>query len=134
MKGLDVSLAYTFNTSKYLEDAQSQGQPFSSFSPKHIARLWANYTFPWDNGRLSAGLGVQAQSAYTVQSGGLTLRQGGYALASARLGYRINHNLSAALHVNNLFDRRYYQSLSGPQWNNRYGEPRSIMLTLRAQY
>ncbi len=134
LPGLDLSLAYTYNTSKYLKDAQSQGQPFASFTPKHIARLWANYTFPWDNHRLSAGLGVQAQSAYTVQSGGLTLRQGGYALANARLGYRINKNLNAALHINNLFDRHYYQSLSGPQWNNRYGEPRNVMLTLRAQY
>ena len=134
LPGLDLSLAYTYNTTKYLKDAQSQGQPFASFTPKHIARLWANYTFPWDNGRLSAGLGVQAQSAYTVQSGGLTLRQGGYALVNSRLGYRISRNLSAALHVNNLFDRRYYQSLSGPQWNNRYGEPRNVMLTLRAEY
>uniref|UniRef100_UPI0013D92DF3 TonB-dependent siderophore receptor n=1 Tax=Stenotrophomonas maltophilia TaxID=40324 RepID=UPI0013D92DF3 len=134
LPGLDLSLGYTYNTTKYLKDAQSQGQPFASFTPRHIARLWANYAFPWDNGRLSAGMGVQAQSAYTVQSGGVTLRQGGYALVSARVGYRINRHLSAALHLNNLFDRRYYQSISGPQWNNRYGEPRSVMLTLRAQY
>ncbi|MBY9653803.1 TonB-dependent siderophore receptor [Pseudomonas aeruginosa] len=134
LPGLDLSFGYTYNTTKYLKDAQSQGQAFASFTPRHIARLWANYAFPWDGGRLSAGMGVQAQSAYTVQSGGLTLRQGGYALVSARLGYRINRNLSAALHLNNLFDRRYYQSLFGPQWNNRYGEPRSVMLTLRAQY
>ncbi len=134
LPGLDLSFGYTYNTTKYLQDAQSQGQPFASFTPKHIARLWANYAFPWDNGRLSAGMGVQAQSAYTVQSGGVTLRQGGYALVSARVGYRINRHLSAALHLNNLFDRRYYQSISGPQWNNRYGEPRSVMLTLRAQY
>lgn len=70
LPGLDLSLGYTYNTTKYLKDAQSQGQPFASFTPKHIARLWANYAFPWDNGRLSAGMGVQAQSAYTVQSGG----------------------------------------------------------------
>jgi len=133
-RGLDLSLGYTYNTSKYLKDAQSEGQPFARFTPRHIFRAWANYTFPWDGGRLSAGLGVQAQSAYTVQSGGLTLRQGGYALAHVRVGYRFNKHLSAALNVNNLFDRRYYQSLSGTSWNNRYGEPRSVALTLRAEY
>lgn len=83
---------------------------------------------------MSAGLGVQAQSRYSVTSGGVTLRQGGYALANARLGWRIDRHFTAALNVNNLFDKHYYQSLSGTAWNNRYGEPRSVMLSLRAQY
>ena len=134
MPGLDLSLGYTYNATEYLKDAQSQGQPFARFTPKHIFRLWANTVLPGNDGRLSAGVGLQAQSAYTVQSGGVTLRQGGYALASLRIGYRINKHLSAALHVNNLFDRRYYQSLSGTSWNNRYGEPRSVALTLRMEY
>jgi outer membrane receptor for ferric coprogen and ferric-rhodotorulic acid len=51
-----------------------------------------------------------------------------------RMAYRLDKHLTAALNVNNLFDRRYYQSLSGTSWNNRYGEPRNVMLTLRAQY
>lgn len=134
MPGLDLSLGYTYNATEYLKDAQSQGQPFARFTPKHIFRLWANTVLPGNDGRLSAGVGIQAQSAYTVQSGGVTLRQGGYALASLRVGYRINKHMSAALHVNNLFDRRYYQSLSGTSWNNRYGEPRSVALTLRMEY
>lgn len=134
VQGLDLSLGYTYNATEYLKDAQSQGQPFARFTPRHIFRLWANYVLPSNDGRLSAGFGIQAQSAYTVQSGGVTLRQGGYALASLRVGYRIDKRLSAALHVNNLFDRRFYQSLAGPSWNNRYGEPRSVALTLRMEY
>ena len=50
------------------------------------------------------------------------------------MAYRLDKHVTAALNVNNLFDRRYYQSLSGVSWNNRYGEPRSLMLTLSAQY
>ncbi|OWT66442.1 TonB-dependent siderophore receptor [Candidimonas nitroreducens] len=131
---LSVSASYTYNTTKYLKDATSEGQPFASFTPRHIARLWGNYTPAWNARRLSIGLDVLAQSDYSVQSGGTTLRQGGYALVNARIGYRISRRVTAAVNVNNLFDRTYYQSLSSPSWNNRYGEPRSLMLTLRAEY
>jgi outer membrane receptor for ferric coprogen and ferric-rhodotorulic acid len=131
---LNLSAGYSYNTTRYLKDAESQGQPFASFAPAHILRAWANATLPWAGRRLSAGLGVQAQSHYSVTSGGVTLRQGGYALANARLGWRIDRHFTAALNLNNLFDKHYYQSLSGTAWNNRYGEPRSVMLSLRAQY
>lgn len=132
--GLNLSASYSYNTTRYLKDAVSQGQAFASFAPAHIVRAWANATLPWAQRRLSAGLGMQAQSHYSVTSGGITLRQGGYALANARLGWRIDRHFTAALNVNNLFDKHYYQSLSGTAWNNRYGEPRSVMLSLRAQY
>ena len=133
-RDLSLSAAYTYNTTKYLKDATSQGQPFARFAPKHILRLWGNYTLPWQERRWSLGLGVQAQSEYSVVSGATTLRQDSYLLANMRIGYRVNRQLSAALNINNLFDRRYYQSLSGATWNNRYGEPLSAMLTLRAEY
>lgn len=133
-RNLSVSAAYTYNTTKYLKDATSQGQPFARFAPKHILRLWGNYRLPGQDGRWSLGLGVQAQSEYSVISGATTLRQGGYMLANMRIGYRINRQLTAALNINNLFDRHYYQSLSSTAWNNRYGEPLSAMLTLRAEY
>ncbi|MEQ4619157.1 MAG: TonB-dependent siderophore receptor [Corticimicrobacter sp.] len=133
-RNLGVSASYTFNTTEYLRDASSQGQPFASFTPKHIVRIWTHYTLPWQQRRWSIGLGMQAQSAYTVESGGVTLRQGGYALVNMRLGWQIDKQVSAALNINNLFDRRYYQGLFSPAWNNRYGEPASVMLTLRAEY
>lgn len=133
-RDLSLSAAYTYNTTEYLKDATSQGLPFARFAPKHILRLWGNYTLPWQERRWSLGLGVQAQSEYSVVSGAATLRQGSYMLANMRVGYRINRQLTAALNINNLFDRRYYQSLSSTAWNNRYGEPLSAMLTLRAEF
>ena len=129
-----VAAGYTFNTSKYLTDTQAGGQPFASFTPKHIFRLWTNYALPTMQRRLSVGGGLQVQSGYSTVSGPVTLRQGGYALVDLRLAYRVDKHLTAALNVNNVFDRGYYQSLSGTAWNNRYGEPRNLMLTLRAEY
>jgi len=129
-----VAAGYTYNTSKYLEDAVSGGQPFASFTPKHIFRLWSNYALPVMDRRLSVGAGLRMQSGYSTVAGPVTLRQGGYTLVDLRMGYQFDKHLSASLNVNNMFDRRYYQSLSGTAWNNRYGEPRSVMLTLRARY
>ncbi|CUJ26698.1 Fe(III)-pyochelin receptor [Achromobacter xylosoxidans] len=129
-----VAAGYTFNTSKYLTDTQAGGQPFASFTPRHIFRLWTNYALPTMQRRLSVGGGLQVQSGYSTESGPVTLRQGGYALVDLRLAYRVDKHLTAALNVNNVFDRGYYQSLSGTAWNNRYGEPRNLMLTLRAEY
>ncbi len=129
-----LSAGYTYNTSKYLTDAVAGGQPFASFTPKHMFRLWSQYTPGLWQGRLSVGAGLRMQSSFSTVSGAATLWQGGYTLVDARLGWRVNKHLNAALNVNNLFDRRYYQSLSGTAWNNRYGEPRNVMLTLRAEY
>ncbi len=55
---------------------------------------------------------MQAQSAYRTSNGNVTLRQGGYAIFNARLGYQIDEIWTAAVNVNNVFDRRYYQGCS----------------------
>lgn len=129
-----VAGGYTYNTSKYVKDAVSNGQAYASFTPKHIFRVWTNYALPVLDRRLSVGGGVQMQSGYTTVSGPVTLRQGGVTLVDLRAAYSVDKHLTVALNLNNVFDRGYYQSLSGTSWNNRYGEPRNAMLTLRAQY
>lgn len=42
------------------------------------------------------------------------MRQGGYALVNMRLGYKIDEHWTAAVNVNNLFDRTYYQITDCP--------------------
>ncbi|WP_287495964.1 TonB-dependent siderophore receptor [Pandoraea sp. CB10b_02] len=129
-----VSAGYTFNTTKYLADATMQGQSFADFTPRHLLRVWTNYALPFDARRWSVGGGVDVQSETSATSNGIRLRQGGYAIVNLRAGYRYSPRVSAALNLNNVFDRRYYQSLSNAAWNNHYGAPRSVMLTLRADY
>ncbi|MBB1219673.1 TonB-dependent receptor, partial [Klebsiella pneumoniae] len=63
-----VAAGYTFNTSKYLTDTQAGGQPFASFTPRHIFRLWTNYALPTMQRRLSVGGGLQVQSGYSTVS------------------------------------------------------------------
>lgn len=99
-----------------------------------MLRLWGDYDLPWDQRKWSIGGGIRAQSAFSSANGAATLRRGGYALVNVRLGYLIDETRSAALNVNNLFDRRYYTGLFSPQWNNRYGEPRNLMFTVKAEF
>lgn len=130
-----LSAGYTYTSTEYLKDSQNDsGTRYSTFTPRHLLRLWSNYDLPWQDRRWSVGGGLQAQSDYSVDYRGVSMRQGGYALVNMRLGYKIDEHWTAAVNVNNLFDRTYYQSLSNPNWNNRYGEPRSFNLSLRGAF
>ncbi|EPD4427270.1 TPA: Fe(3+)-pyochelin receptor FptA [Pseudomonas aeruginosa] len=130
-----LSAGYTYTSTEYLKDSQNDsGTRYSTFTPRHLLRLWSNYDLPWQDRRWSVGGGLQAQSDYSVDYRGVSMRQGGYALVNMRLGYKIDEHWTAAVNVNNLFDRTYYQSLSNPNWNNRYGEPRSFNVSLRGVF
>ncbi|EPG9354094.1 Fe(3+)-pyochelin receptor FptA [Pseudomonas aeruginosa] len=130
-----LSAGYTYTSTEYLKDSQNDsGTRYSTFTPRHLLRLWSNYDLPWQDRRWSVGGGLQAQSNYSVDYRGVSMRQGGYALVNMRLGYKIDEHWTAAVNVNNLFDRTYYQSLSNPNWNNRYGEPRSFNVSLRGAF
>lgn len=130
-----LSAGYTYTSTEYLKDSQvDSGTRYSTFTPRHLLRLWSNYDLPWQDRRWSVGGGVQAQSDYSVDYRGVDMRQGGYALVNLRLGYRVDEHWTAAVNVNNLFDRTYYQSLYNPNWNNRYGEPRSFNVSLRGTF
>ncbi|WP_330995626.1 Fe(3+)-pyochelin receptor FptA [Pseudomonas aeruginosa] len=130
-----LSAGYTYTSTEYLKDSQNDsGTRYSTFTPRHLLRLWSNDDLPWQDRRWSVGGGLQAQSDYSVDYRGVSMRQGGYALVNMRLGYKIDEHWTAAVNVNNLFDRTYYQSLSNPNWNNRYGEPRSFNVSLRGAF
>jgi outer membrane receptor for ferric coprogen and ferric-rhodotorulic acid len=141
LPGWQLAVGYTFNTAKYLQDATYEGQPFRSIAPKHMVRLWTSYQLPGQWNAWNIGGGVDVQSGTYSEGGNPSVRvkQGGYAVASLRAGYQIDKTWSLGLNVNNLFDRRYYSRLGsagafGPaNFGNVYGEPRNVMLTLRAK-
>lgn len=132
---LSVAVGYTHTQTKYLRDTVARsGTQYSTYTPKHLLRVWSNYQLPWQERRWSIGAGLQMQSENHVNAGAVKLRQGGYATASLRLGYRVNKDWTASVSVNNVFDRIYYQNLFSPQWSNRYGEPRNVMVSLRGSF
>ena len=84
------------------------------------------------------GAGVTAQSDVSFRDGNVTPAvksvQAGYAIWSGRIGYRIDENWTVALNGNNLFDKKYYQSVGAVSWGNFYGEPRNFMVTLKGSF
>ncbi len=126
---------YTFNQTRYLRDvAANQDQPLSSFTPRHMFKVWSSYQLAGDLSPWTVGGGVTVHSMAFRTSGTARIEQAGYAVWAARVTYRINRNLTAALNVNNVFDKTYYQTLGATASGNWYGEPRNVMATLQAVF
>ena len=136
--GWQLMASYTNTHTRYLRDAEAAlvGQPLRSADPRHALRLFASHKLagPWPGWTVGAGLRLQSNTYASVDN--LTTRQGGYALFDALLAYRINSTLSLQLNANNLFDKVYYAKFSpnSRYFNNYYGDPRNLTLTLRANF
>ncbi|WP_239989988.1 TonB-dependent siderophore receptor [Corticimicrobacter populi] len=132
LPGLQVAAGYTYNRNKYLRDPDREGQTFSEETPRHLLRLWSEYRLPGEWNQLSMGLGVNWQSALT--NGISNLRRPSYSVWNTRVAYDLTSNWTAALNVNNLFDKVYYEYPGYIENRNNYGTPRSFMLTLRGKF
>ncbi|WP_110970307.1 TonB-dependent siderophore receptor [Pseudomonas huaxiensis] len=130
-----VVAGYAYTMTKALTGTDDEkGSTFSTITPKHNVNLWTDYEF--SDGPLkdfSIGGGVRAVSA-TYYRRNVDFEQGGYAIATAQVGYKVNQNLSVKLTGNNLFDRKYYERVDSPWGSNFYGEPRNLTFTVRASY
>lgn len=130
LPGWNLTAGYTYNPTTYVQDATYQGQPYSTFTPQHMFKLWTDYEFlegplrDW-----SIGGGVYAVSTFSSNN----IYQYGYGTLSARIGYKINEHLEVALNLNNITDAVYYQTVGSPGYNNMYGAPFNAMFTLRGR-
>ncbi|WP_151956210.1 TonB-dependent siderophore receptor [Acinetobacter guillouiae] len=130
-----ITTGYSFNQNKYLEEPGLEGQPVSTFTPKHTFNLWTTYKLPASLVEgVNVGLGVRAVSSYYDGSGAERVQQNGYTLASASLGYQINPRYKFAINVDNLFDKKYYEKVNYWIRQNMYGSPRSVTASLSFKY
>ena len=127
---------YTFNKNKYLEDAALQGQRFTLAMPKHSVKLWTSYK-PTEQ-RWNVGGGIRWQSAteafLTFLGGDTGARQPSYTVVDLRAGYDVTDQISLAVNLNNVFDKHYYERVSGTEFGNFYGTPRNVLVTARLRY
>ncbi|MDH0730013.1 TonB-dependent receptor [Pseudomonas sichuanensis] len=136
---------YTYNLNRNRTD----GAPLSTVMPKHLFKLYTTYRLPGVLNDFKVGGGVQVQSATYVSgtasefdSNGAVLRrdvpfdyaQAGYTIWNGLVEYRIDEHWDVTLNGNNLFDKKYYETVGGATYGNSYGEPRNFMLTLRGSY
>lgn len=133
--GLQLSSAYTWNTTRFVDDPELQGKRFATGTPVHLFRLWGDYTLPRDFDRVSVGAGVNAQSS-TV-SFDRAFDQAGFAIWNSRIAYQATEEIDVAVNVNNMFDKKYLiPAYSQINSNSYYGDPRNVMfsVTYRPQF
>jgi outer membrane receptor for ferric coprogen and ferric-rhodotorulic acid len=133
-KRWNLFAGYTFNRTRYLEDVNSGGLAFNSFTPKHMLRLWTTYQFDGALRDFTVGGGANTQSMSYRTIGAQSAVVSGRAVWNSMVKYQINPRWSATLNFNNMFDKRYYSTLSSFVNASYYGDPRNVMLTLRGSF
>lgn len=149
LPGWRINGGYTFTRTKYLEDANPvlEGLSLLPVIPEHMVKLFSNYEagdgplagasigagVTWFDGTWSGNPPVYNANG-TLRTPSTIVRQGSYAVADLRAGYRITDNLSLALNVNNLFDRTYYARISSTGRGNYYGSPRTVFASVRVNF
>jgi outer-membrane receptor for ferric coprogen and ferric-rhodotorulic acid len=136
LPGWQVMGGYTNTRTSYLRDASAAniGLPLRSIDPKHTLRLFTSYRLGGVLQGLTIGGGVNAYSDAYHTASGITARQAGYAVYNAMASYKVNETYSVQLNVNNLFDKVYFKKFAATGISNYYGDPRNVMLTLRAKF
>ena len=147
LPGWQLSLGYTFNNNKDIRESDAR---FSSITPKHLLKIWTDYRFSGSLEGLRIGGGVNGQSKnfrmgsiqqYNPVSGqwdgpwvDYRFSVKGYTVWAARIGYDFNEKMSIGLNVNNIFDKKYYDTISSAGYGNFYGDPRNVLVTLKAGF
>lgn len=130
LRGLQLAAGYVYNTTRFLSDPDNQGKVFSQWTPRHLLRVWSSYRLPGAGQQWSVGGGTTLQS-HTVGDE-RSFKVPGFAVWNARVAYQVTPEVSVALNLNNLFDKRYYiPGYNYTDGGNEYGNPRNAMLTLR---
>lgn len=128
-----LAASYTYTHKKVLEGIDDiTFRP--TYTPDHLVKLWGEYSFTEDLEGLTLGGGVRFQSETSRTVGTAKVTQDPYAVFSARVGYKFTENVQAALSVDNLFDKKYYQTIGAPGWGSMYGDPRTVTLSLKAKF
>jgi len=140
-----VGAGYTYNVNYGYRDAA-----LSAATPRHLFKVWSSLRLRGNLQRWTFGGNLHAQSSsgenynqcpFDAQANCIgpfnTLFrtvQGPYVVAGLRAGYDIDSHWRAALNVNNIFDRIYYQAVGSANGGSWYGEPRNLMVRIDAKY
>ncbi|MFJ4373343.1 TonB-dependent siderophore receptor [Pseudomonas japonica] len=139
-----VGAGYTYARTHYLKDdanPRNENQRFSTDTPEHLFKVSTVYHLQGALEKLRVGGNVYWQSRMyndidTASAGSYRLQQGGYAVTDLMAGYRLTRNLDLQLNANNIFDRKYYSSISSSvlYGGDTYGNPRNMMVTAKYSF
>lgn len=137
-----VGAGYTVAIARYRKDATASniGKLFDTDTPRHLFKLSTMYRLTGDLQRWRIGGSVYRQGSIYNQgtTSGVPFRitQSTYAVVDLVVGWQATPKLDLRLNINNVFDKKYYNALSGSVSfpSNVYGDPRNLMLSARYQF
>ena len=131
-----VSGGYAYTETKYLRSTPAQqGQPINSFTPKHSGNLWIHHTLSDNLVRgVQIGFGLRSMSDFYNGTGAQLIRGPGYTVFQLGATYDITEKYRLGLNVDNLFDKNYWEKVSGITRQNFFGEPRRVSVSLRGSF
>lgn len=137
-----VSAGYTVAIARYRKDANPNnvGALFDTDTPRHLFKLSTMYRMsgPLQGWRIGGSIYHQDAIYNEGATSGVPFRisQGSYTVTDLVVGWQATPKLDMQLNINNVFDKKYYNALSGSVSfpSNVYGEPRNMMLTARYQF
>jgi len=146
VSGWQILAGYTFN---HNENKAGNGR-YSTITPKRLFKLWSTYELKGILNDLKLGGGITAQSSNYQKGSATTFNQAtgqydgpsvdyaftepGRVLVDLFAQYRFDKHWSATLNVNNIFDKKYYQTVGYSSYGNWYGEPRNFLASVRYSY
>jgi outer membrane receptor for ferric coprogen and ferric-rhodotorulic acid len=77
------------------------------------------------------GFGLRSVSDFYNGTGAQLIRGPGYTVFQLGASYDITPKYRLSFNVDNLFDKSYWEKVSGPTRQNFFGEPRRISVSLR---
>jgi TonB-dependent siderophore receptor len=155
---LELQASYTFNQNSQEGSSfgEIEGTSFQSQTPKHLLKVWSTLRPSGAWRRLELSLGINAQTATYVAGttctpdvpNPVTGRQAcvpgtsvdysftepARAIVSSAARYHLTDRWLVALNIENVADRRYYQTVGTTVGNNRYGTPRSFELAIKGSF
>ncbi|HEX8610616.1 MAG TPA: TonB-dependent siderophore receptor [Telluria sp.] len=132
LPGWQLSAGATRSTSRNAKDVV-----VNTIQPRDMVRMTSTWRLPgqWRDVTIGGGVNWQSEiyTTATGPAGKVRTSQAAYTLVNLMGRYQITRQLSAAVNVNNLFDKTYYRKV-GFYNGGYYGEPRSVSANLRYQY
>lgn len=137
-----VGAGYTVAIARYRKDATASnvGAIFDTDTPRHLFKLSTMYRLHGDLQGWRIGASIYGQDSVYNQgtTSGVPFRiaQGAYTVVDLVVGWQPIPKLDLQLNINNVFDKKYYNALSGSVSfpSNVYGEPRNAMLSARYKF
>lgn len=135
-----IGAGYTYARVHTIKDDNAPAKvnkPLETDTPEHQFKLYTTYRFQGPLEKLRIGGGVTWQSRMyndiPTEGGEYRLIQGSYAVTDLMAGYQVNRHLDLQLNANNVFDKKYYSSISESvdYGGDTFGDPRNLMLTAK---